>query len=280
MEQPQPLAGETKHTIAILACTIAWRDKLLDHAVSAARKIGFDGLEVWGREPHTPDKFDETRLRAARKMIELSGLKVAVLSSYLRFGMTRNDSSAVQIGDTLHIAHSLKTPVVRVWASDVASRAATPAVWKQTISEARVAAEHAAKLEITLVMEMHPGTLADTAQSALKMIHEVDHPAFRINYQVNSFNDGQSPEERLEMVLPWVRHMHAQNYDQLTLHDLDAPRRVPLASGIANYPRLIGILRQAGYQGSISVEFAYDESVKGKQVALEDDLRFLRALCQ
>jgi sugar phosphate isomerase/epimerase len=263
----------------VVMCTLAWREKLLDYALSVAQKLEFDGVEIWGREPHVPEKFDENRLRATRKQLETTGVTPHALGSYLRLGATRNDSNAVQLGDTLHIARWLKTPLVRVWASDVSSRSASEAVWSRTVAEIQQASERAAKLDLTLAAEMHAGTLADSAEAAVRLVQAVDRPNFRLNYQIASVRDGQTPEQRLEMVLPWVAHVHAQNYDQLVAHEADPVRRVPLSVGVASYPRLLGMLRDAGYQGCVAVEFAFDET-GDKKAALREDLAFLKSLCR
>lgn len=270
--------GNSEGAISILLCTIACRDRLLEHALDVARDASFDGVEIWGREPHMPDDFDENRMRAARKLLDAKGVVPFVLGSYLRFGTTRADGD-VELNDVLHIARWLRTPLIRVWGSDVGSRDAPPEVWQRAVSEAQAACERAAKLDMTLVVEMHSATLADTAASSRRLVEEVGRDNFRLNFQVASHDDGQSPEERLAAVLPWVSHVHAQNYARIPSHESEPVRRVPLAAGIANYPVLIGMLRDAGYRGSIAIEFAHDEA-GDKEAALGEDLRFLRSICR
>lgn len=272
-QDSQPEPGAMK----IILCTIAFRDKLLDYSLDVARKVGYDGVEVWGREPHVAEKFDENRMRATRKLLDGRGVVPYVLGSYLRFGRTRNELD-VQLGDTLHVARWLKTPLIRVWASDVGSAQANAQVWKQTVAEAQDACDRAAKLNMTLAVEMHGGTLADTADSALRLVQEVDRPNFGLNFQIASVRDGDSTERRLTKVLPYVVHVHAQNYSEIPAHPADPLRRVPLSSGVASYPLMLRILREAGYAGSVAVEFAYVEG-PGKVNALADDLQFLRTLC-
>jgi len=262
--------------VKILLCTIAYCKNLLEHALSAARELGFDGVEIWGREPHVPEKFDENRMRAIVKLIEASGVTPHVFGSYLRFGATRNDGD-VELSDVLHLAHWLKTPIVRVWASDVPSAKATDEIWERAVNEAREASIRADKLGMTLVVEMHGGTLADTSAGALRLIEEVGMPNLRLNFQIASHNDGQTPEERLQAVLPWVSHVHAQNIAYLPSAENEKLKRSPLSAGVASYPRLLGILKDACYQGHIAVEFAYDEGA-GKAASLASDLQFLRAL--
>jgi sugar phosphate isomerase/epimerase len=274
---PQQASQAPSGALKILLCTIAFRDKLLEYALDVARKVGFDGVEIWGREPHVAEKFDENRMRATRKLLDIHGVVPYVLGSYLRFGRTRNELD-VQLTDTLHVARWLRTPLIRVWASDVGSAQASPQTWKQTVAEAQDACDRAAKLNITLAVEMHAGTLADTADASRKLVEDVNRPNFGLNFQIASLRDGDTPEMRLQKVLPYVVHVHAQNYATIPLHPSEPLRRVPLSSGVANYPVLIHTLRDSGYTGHVAVEFAYAEG-PDKIEALAEDLRFLRSLC-
>lgn len=262
--------------IRVILCTIAYRDKLLERALEVVGRARFDGVELWGREPHLPEVFDETRMRATKKLLQTHKVTPYVLGSYLRLGATKDDG--IELGDTLHIARWLRTPLVRVWASDVGSAEASEEVWTAVIDDARNAADRAAKLELTLVVEMHAGTVADTAQGAVRLMKEVGRDNFRLNYQVSAHDDGQSPEERLQATLPWVSHVHAQNYERVAAQLADPVVRAPLSSGVVQYERLVLMLKEAGYEGCIAVEFAYDEQ-KGREEALAADAAFLRSIC-
>lgn len=274
---PSVDSNPTERSIKVILCTIAYREKLLDYALDVAAELQFDGIEVWGREPHLPEKFDENRLRATKKRLDATQVRPWVLGSYLRFGSTKNDLD-ISLADVLHIGRWLKTPLIRVWASDVSSADATEEVWQRTVQEASQACDRADKLNLTLVVEMHAGTLADTAQSAKRLVEQVNRECFKLNFQVASEPDGQTPQERLEMVLPWVAHVHAQNYGRLPGCQGENVARAPLAAGAVSYPNLLALLRSAGYSGSIAVEFAYDETGDKRQ-ALAEDLQFLRAIC-
>jgi sugar phosphate isomerase/epimerase len=130
---------------------------------------------------------------------------------------------------------------------------------------------------MTLVVEMHADTLADTAQSALRLMREVDRDNFRLNFQVASVEDGVSPEQRLQETLPWIAHVHAQNYERVPAPG-EALQRAPLASGAVDYRSLLARLKDFGYRGCVAVEFAYTEQ-SGREEALAEDAAFLRAAC-
>lgn len=259
----------------VCLCTISYRERLLDMALDVAARLGFKAVELWGREPHVTEEYDESRIRVIRQMAEERGLKLPVLGSYLTFGKTAHPEDAASLVDTLHNAHGLKTPIVRVWASDVASANASAEVWKKTIEEAREACDRAHKMNVVFAVEMHDATLADTGATAKRLIEEVDRPNFRINYQVASRSDVEHPLERLELVLPHVVHVHCQNF--VAANGDPGYKRVPLAAGYVDYKPLVQRLKAAGYEGHLAVEFSAEEG-DGKEASLKKDLEYLSSL--
>lgn len=257
----------------VCLCTISYREKLLEVALSAAGRLQFSAVELWGREPHVPEQYDESRIRGIRDAAEAHNLSLPVFGSYLYFGKTQHKEDNVTLIDTLHNAHGLRTPIVRVWASDVGSAQATPEVWKNTVAEAREACDRAAKMNVIFAAEMHDSTLADTGPTARRLVEEIDRPNFRLNFQVGNY-DSESQLQRLEQVLPYVVHMHCQNFvkvDGNLQH-----QRVQLADGFVDYPLLFRRLKDAGYDGYLAVEFAAEEG-ENKEQSLRKDLEYLSA---
>jgi sugar phosphate isomerase/epimerase len=257
----------------VCLCTISYREKLLEVALEAAARVGFGAVELWGREPHVSEEYDESRIRGVRQMLAERSLSVPVFGSYLYFGRTAHKEDGVSLVDTLHTAHGLKTPIVRVWASDVASAKATPEIWATTVAETQEACDRAAKMNVMFAAEMHDGTLADTGPTARRLVEEVDRANFRLNFQIST-DFGEDQYARLETVLPYVVHVHCQNF--VPGHG-EAYRRVQLADGFVDYQRLLDRLKQSGYSGHLGVEFAAEEG-EGKEASLKRDLEFLAAL--
>ncbi len=272
------MASGQSSDIKVILCTIAYRDRLLDYVLDVAADLGFAGVEVWGREPHISEQFDENRVQAVRRMAEQHGLTTPVLGSYLCFGMTnQRTEDKIQLQDTLHTTRCLGTPLLRVWASDVGSAQARETVWKTTVQDIQKACEQAAKLGITFVAEMHGGTLSDTAPTAQRLAEEVDCDNFRINYQVATHTEEETPLERMQMILPYIAHMHAQNYRTMTSEG--EIERVALSEGAVDYAPLVRQLKEVGYNGCIAVEFSWAEGSE-KRGALAADLAYLQSLIQ
>jgi 3-dehydroshikimate dehydratase len=258
----------------VCLCTISYREKLLDVALEAAARIGFEAVELWGREPHLAEEYDESRVKGIRTLLDEHGLQVAALGSYHYFGKTVHKEDSVTLADTLHTAHGLKTPIVRVWASDVSSAKATPEVWEQTVAAAQEACDRAAKMNVIFAAEMHDNTLADTAKSALRLVEEINRPNFRLNFQVST-NLTEDQFVRLETVLPYVVHVHCQNYVKGTGHE--PYKRITMGEGVFDYRELMARLNEADYRGHVGIEFAAEEGA-GKEASLKKDLDFLCSL--
>ncbi|MCD6361511.1 MAG: sugar phosphate isomerase/epimerase [Armatimonadetes bacterium] len=247
----------------------------MEYSLDLAAEVGFQGVEIWGREPHISEEYDKNRVAAAARMVRERGLTVSVFGSYLRLGAT-NDDDRVALKDVLQIAAGLGAPVVRVWASDVGSEEADEMVWARTIDECGEAAMRAAKMGLSLAVEMHGNTLCDTGASTRRLLEAVACDNFGANYQASSKKRAETPQERLELVLPWVLHMHAQNFAPLEKGS-DRMERVALSEGAIEYKPLFDLLRANDYQGFVSVEFA-PSNVADKREAVARDYRYLRSL--
>lgn len=256
-------------------CTISYREKLLEVALEAAQQAGFTAVELWGREPHISEDYDESRVRGVRKMVEEKGLHLAAFGSYLCLGKTQTREDSIGLASTLHTAHGLRVPLIRVWASDVGSAGASESVWERTVGEIQEACDRAAKMSVLFAAEMHDATLADTGASARELVERVGRANFRLNFQVGNF-DREDQLVRLEQVLPYVVHMHCQN---VVAGNNGGSKyvRAPLAEGIVDYAALIETLRRQGYAGCLAVEFAADDGER-KEASLRQDAHYLASL--
>lgn len=260
-------------------CTIAFREKLLEDALNIARQIGFDGVEIWGREPHISATYDDRRVRAARKMVESRGLTVAMFGSYLRLGAPAPDEEEeVTVEAALQTTQALGAPLCRVWAGDVSSKKAGKEKWRKVTEELERACAMAANMDVVLAVEMHSGTLADTARSTLRLLKDVGADNLKVNYQASFGKDAEDPRRRLRSVLPHVVNVHAQNCRPARASQDGKLELVPLADGTVDYGRLVQILSDAGFDGFVAVEFI-PPSAPNKVTGLARDYEYLRSLC-
>jgi sugar phosphate isomerase/epimerase len=136
----------------------------------------------------------------------------------------------------------------------------------------------AALMDITVAVEMHDDTLADTADSALRLLQDVGARNLGVNYQVARSPNAEDAHARLRAVLPYVVHLHAQNH-RPSRRSLDGRTELaPLSRGLVDYRAIVRALHGAGYRGFVHIEFV-PPSGGDKVKALAADYRFLRSLC-
>jgi sugar phosphate isomerase/epimerase len=259
-------------------CTISHREKLLEYVLDVAKELGFDGVELWGREPHISEKFDENRVQAARKMIEERGLQLCCLGSYVVFGPVRTRAEElVDLDDTLYTARCLRAPLVRIWASDIASAKATRKQWDQTASEIQEACDRAARLSLVVAAEMHDDTLTDTADASLRLLEQVNRANFKLNFEVSHRPVEEPPRERLLRVLDHVVHLHLRNFSTYAGENGERANWAPISDGLVDYYPLLDTLAEHGYAGYYALEFACREG-NGKRESLAQDLAYLKSL--
>ncbi len=253
-------------------CTIAFSKKPLTEALDLAAEVGFDGVEIWGNDPHFAPPYTPARAAEVRSEADKRGLKISVLGSYLRLG--RGDAEMAALPALLAAARTFGTRVIRVWAHQKGSALASPDDWAACVRDARRACETALAEDVLLAVEMHDNTFADTGDAAARLIADCGMPNLVMNYQASFLPHSDDPLERLNNVLDRVVNVHAQNFEPPPDGIARPLRRAPLDAGVVNYKEIAARLSAAGYQGYIEAEFVAEPATEW----LQRDYRFLRSL--
>jgi sugar phosphate isomerase/epimerase len=139
--------------------------------------------------------------------------------------------------------------------------------WERTQESYRQALPLLAERNVILCQESLPLPEADfiqTAAEAARMVHELDHPHFRLMLDVKSMcAEDRPPAEIIRELAPLVEHFHAN----------DANRRGP-GFGDTDFRPIARALKEVGYQGYVSVE-VFDYTPDPETIARES-LRYLK----
>lgn len=110
----------------------------------------------------------------------------------------------------------------------------------------------------------HPGVLFAMTEDAVKVIEEINSPRVKLLYDIyHSITELEDPFTVVPAVAQHIGHVQVA----------DAPGRGEPGSGTADWPALLGLLKQVGYTGLIGAEF----SPTGPDTPAA--LAHLRALC-
>ncbi|MBY6141560.1 sugar phosphate isomerase/epimerase [Leisingera daeponensis] len=236
----------------ISLCTISFRHQLIGLKDIAfwARDNGFQGIELWGVHARNQPPL---AIHNAQWMAS-HGLAVPMISDYLPL----HDPDLLR-DRTLALCAQARTwgaGKMRTFAGQQASAAATPDERRQTIRALREACVIAADHGLRLLVETHPGTLADSLAATCGLIDATNHDSLAINFDaLHVWEGGDDPVEARRILLPRIAHYHLKNVSARDRLDVFAPGNVysaagsrdgmvPLFEGAYDYTRLLAAMAQ------------------------------------
>ncbi len=222
-------------------CTISFRHHLtsLEEIADWASESGFQGIELWGVHAKNlagSPQYDAQWIRSKR-------LTVPMLSDYLP--LHGDPQLAREKGLQLcRLCQHWGARKLRTFAGDKPSREVSSDERKTWATRLRELSEIAAYHGVSLVVETHPNTLADTQSSTLQLLEEVSHSALRLNLDViHVWEGGADPLESLRLFEPFVAHMHLKNISRRELLPVFAPNNVYAPAG--NRVGMVGLFNGA-----------------------------------
>jgi len=145
-----------------------------DH-LDAARRLGYRCVEL--RSTHVRPELPKDELRRIRSTVEDSGLYTSCLSCFVgNYGLCSAEESErafETLKQYVELASFLNSEMIRVWPAWQESSSAPESVWAKAAAWMKKSAQHARLFDKKLVMEMHHGTLCDSAPSSLRLLHMI-----------------------------------------------------------------------------------------------------------
>lgn len=190
-------------------CTITFRHHLisLDEIATFARTNGFDGIELWGVHARSL----EHRTDRNGEWLAALGLSVPMLSDYLPL-----EADPVELRRRMfaliRMARRWQARKIRTFAGSKGSAATSEEERRVIATRLRELSALAADHGLTLLAETHPNTIADCGTSTLRLIEDVGHDAFGINFDtLHVWEGGDDPVAFHRAIQPHVRHYHFKN---------------------------------------------------------------------
>lgn len=244
-------------------------------------ELGFDGAEViWqdGYQSALPEKASGLAIDETRRLSRELGLEIACLTPYMTalnsLNPAERERDLNRFSDCIRAAAALECHFIRVYAGkyfpeDAPNRAA---MWSALVASLRDLAAEALAGGVTLCVENHFGTMTVTAAEARELMLAVDSSSVGILYdQANlTFTHAEPAEQAISVQGNWIRHAHVKD---LVFIDPDAPfvasavanvttaertvRSRVVGDGILDWAFILERLRNAGYDGYLSLEYEY-----------------------
>ncbi|MGA2499880.1 MAG: sugar phosphate isomerase/epimerase family protein [Tepidisphaeraceae bacterium] len=255
----------------------------LDRICEFCRPFGYEGLEIspftLGEKPAGLSKTDRLQLR---QTVETRGMQVVglhwLLAKTTGFYVTHPDAAirtatAGYILALVHLCADLGGKVMVIGSPK--QRSLLPGV--STAQALEFAAEvfrpsldPALSHGVTLAIEpLGPAEtdFLNTAAQGIELIDRLNHPAFRLHLDVKAMSNEPKP-------IPQIIRESAKHIAHVHVND---PNLRGPGMGDVDHRPIIAALRQAGYDGWLSVE-TFDTSVPPETTAHES-VRYLKQVC-
>ncbi|MDH2325541.1 sugar phosphate isomerase/epimerase [Cereibacter sp. SYSU M97828] len=223
----------------INACSVAFRHMDVTAAGLAEYTLahGFDGLEIW--LPHARRMIDAWADLPRRP-------RVPMLAAYLPLG---DGFDATGAREVCALTRAWGAKRLRLFAGNVGSDQPEhrPAILRDLHVAADIAQDHG----LNIAVEIHPHTMADNPDMALRLLEDADHPALGLNFDVlHVWESGADPIEAEAALRPHILHYHLKTvtardrlgvFDAGNIHDPQGRRDgiCPLFEGALDYAAIL-----------------------------------------
>lgn len=213
----------------LCVCTISFRHQLisLEQIAAWAAELGFQGIELWG--VHAENLAASPGRDAT--WLHNQGLTVPMLSDYLPLEGD-GDATRKKAARLCQLAQLWGANKLRTFAGNRGSLSVAEDERKCWVGKLRDLCRVAEAHGVSLVVETHPGTLADSQASIMRLADEIDHPALRFNFDVlHVWEGGSDPLEVWQILEPLVAHVHLKNVSSRQMLSVFSPPNVYAPSG-------------------------------------------------
>ena len=202
--------------------SVTLRSLPCEAVIKAAVDAELQGIE-WGGDVHVVPG-DVSWAHRVGGLTRDAGLRVVSYGSYYKVGTPVRESCAwhrlvPQFGRhlltnptfdaVLDAARGMGAPTIRVWAGACGSDKSTEDLRARVVDDARHIAHLAAKEDVRIGFEYHSGTLTDSADSAERLMREIDRDNVTCYWQPPMRISQDQRIEGLTQILPWLSNVHA-----------------------------------------------------------------------
>jgi sugar phosphate isomerase/epimerase len=255
-------------------CSISALDRSLAEAAALAARVGLAGLEVTAHRPHLDPEEGVDGAGAAARAVRSAGVEIVAYGSYLgRFGQVTQRHAEREAA----IAAALSTRLLRVWAEPLAEGQEDSAA---AVALLRAACDAARADGITVVIERHLGSFADTPEHIEGLLDAIDRPNVALNYQVLDFLPPSQIAQQAADAARLIRHaryVHLKNYQLNSEPDGLLLPGGSLAGGVLDYRAILTAALGAGYDGPLTIEFLAADP-RPTEEKLAEDVAFVRGV--
>ena len=234
------------------------QDHPLEDAMRLAAGVGYEGIELIGRSPHLTADIGVERLAMVKKLATELKLPIINIPSYVgRYGQVEEEEAQRRFEELkrfVQIADFLDCRYVRHIPSSGAPDRATDREWEAETRWVRRVADYAAQYGVNIVLEMHEGSLIETADSTKRYLDMAGARNLALTYDVGNLYMARADysPKALKKIERYVHIVHVRDHAPWG-EDGRAPGTL-MGDGVIDYVPIVRHLRDIGFEGYLSAE--------------------------
>lgn len=252
--------------------TKVFGDRDLHEACAFAADIGYDGVELMGRDPHFSMETTDGEARVLKEHLDDLGLGVPCIASYTGNYVGKSDTECenqlIELERFCELATILEVTLVRHGPGGPSAYLATEDHYEEGARWLRRAADRAAGYGVDLGVEIHANTIVESADDAVHLLELVDRDNVGAIHDAGNMYIAAEKcgPESIEILGDWLRHVHMK--DERRVDDSDSPARFEqetrrgrecfeaalLGEGDTNPVAVWDALVESGYDGYVTNE--------------------------
>ncbi len=262
--------------------------------VAKAHEMGFDGIEFTDLAADTLDEqlalAEKIKKEAERVGIEIVAYTIA--ANLYHDTEEECDAEVERLKGQLRVAKALGAPIMRhdvCWSLGKCGNSRSFDLMLPTMAKsARKITEYAKTLGIRTCSENH-GYVAQDSDRVERLFNAVAHDNYGLLVDVGNFICvDEDPIHAVSRVAPYAIHAHAKDFDVGETRGCGRVNRtrggnfwrgVAIGDGVVPVKRCLDILKNAGYDGYVSIEYeGWEDCIEGIAKGKANVERYLKEI--
>lgn len=228
-------------------------DESFDRQLEVIADLGMHYIELRNADGKNIADHTLDEVKILKKKLDAAGIGVSALGSPIgKIKITEPFEPHVeQFRHVLEIAKILGTSFIRMFSFYMPEgETADPADYKEeVIRRLSVLTDLAEKAGVMLLHENEKGIYGDTAARCMDLVMALGCPSFHLTYDFANFVQvGEDTVAAYHTLRPYIAYVHIKDAKR------DSGEVVPPGTGDGRLKEILGLLKESGYAGFVSLE--------------------------